>query len=152
MKLVNITFLSWCITDHTASVSSVVMKMWVQPCISSTFSWPTGRMSLIPFHKVCVVDLRHVKEPYRAWLRCFVSHMSQPLFLTYDSPASVPDGSVCWIRMIWMHVLGLTASHLLLICPNLGYGTILTVAFTHQDCSASSLVWFGFLVYLYLYI
>jgi hypothetical protein len=36
-----------------------------------------------------------------------------------------------------MRVLGLQASHLLLIHTNLGYGTILMVACTHQGCSAS---------------
>jgi hypothetical protein len=91
-----------------------------------------------------VVDLWHVKGPYRAWVRCFVGQTSRSLFLTRDSPASLPDGSGCWIRMIKMHVLGLKASHLLLICTNLGYGTVLTVACACQGCSASDLVWFGF--------
>jgi hypothetical protein len=59
--------------------------------------------------KICSVHLLwrevmllvpHVKEHYRAWVRCFVSKISRTLCLTHDSPASIPDGSVCWIRMI----------------------------------------------------
>jgi hypothetical protein len=42
-----------------------------------------------------------------------------------------------------MRVLGLQASHLLLIRTNLGCGTVLTAACARQDCSASGLVWFG---------
>jgi hypothetical protein len=42
--------------------------------------------------------------------------------------------------MIQLHVLGLQAGHVLLICTNLGYGTILMVACTHQGCSAGGLV------------
>jgi hypothetical protein len=41
-----------------------------------------------------------------------------------------------------MCVLGLKASHLLLIPINLGNGTVLTAACAHQGCSASG--WFGF--------
>jgi hypothetical protein len=36
-----------------------------------------------------------------------------------------------------MRVLGLQASHLLLIRTNLGYGTVLTAACVRQGCSAS---------------
>jgi hypothetical protein len=42
--------------------------------------------------------------------------------------------------MIRMHVLGLRASHLLVIRPNLGYGTVLTAACARQGCGASVLV------------
>jgi hypothetical protein len=38
--------------------------------------------------------------------------------------------------MIPMIVLGLKASHLLLIRTNLGYGTLLTAACARQGCSA----------------
>jgi hypothetical protein len=31
-----------------------------------------------------VVDLRHVKEPYTAWVRCFVGQISRTRFLTRD--------------------------------------------------------------------
>jgi hypothetical protein len=40
-----------------------------------------------------------------------------------------------------MSVLGLQASHLLLIRTNSGYGTVLTPACGHQDCSAGGLFW-----------
>jgi hypothetical protein len=53
--------------------------------------------------------------------------ISRTLFLTVDSPASLPDGSV----------LGLQASHLLLILTNLGYETVLTAACARQGCSAT---------------
>jgi hypothetical protein len=76
------------------------------------------------------------KEPYRAWVRCFVGRISRPLFLTGDSPASLPDGSGCWIRMIRISALGREASHLLLIRTNLGYGTVLTAACALQGCNA----------------
>jgi hypothetical protein len=36
-----------------------------------------------------------------------------------------------------MRVLGLQASHLLLIRTNLGYGTVLTAACARQGCSAT---------------
>jgi hypothetical protein len=49
-------------------------------------------------------------------------------FLTLDSPASLPDGSGCWIRMIRMSVLRLQTGHQLLIPTNLSYGTLLTAA------------------------
>jgi hypothetical protein len=39
--------------------------------------------------------------------------------------------------MIRMSVLGLLASHLLLIHTNLGCGTVLMAACTHKGCSAS---------------
>jgi hypothetical protein len=83
-----------------------------------------------------VVDLRHVEEPYRAWVRCFVGRLSQTLFLTHDSPALLPDGSGCWIRMI-LTVLRQQLSHLCLIHTNLGYGTVLTAACAHLGCSAT---------------
>jgi hypothetical protein len=55
-------------------------------------------------------------------VKCFVAKLADP-FLARDS-ASLPDGSDCWIRMIWLRVLGLEASHLPLIRTNLGYGTV----------------------------
>jgi hypothetical protein len=36
-----------------------------------------------------------------------------------------------------MSMLGQLTGHLLLICTDLGYGTVLTVACTRQGCSAS---------------
>jgi hypothetical protein len=42
-----------------------------------------------------VIDSMHVKEPDRARVRCFVGQISRTLFLTRDSPASLPDGSGC---------------------------------------------------------
>jgi hypothetical protein len=81
--------------------------------------------------------LRHVKEPYRAWVRYFVGKISQTPFLTLDSPPSLSDGSGCWIGMIGMRVLGRQASHLLLIRTSLGYGTVLTAACARQGCSAT---------------
>jgi hypothetical protein len=84
--------------------------------------------------------LRHVKEPYRARVRCFVGQISRTLFLTRDSPASLTDGSVCWIRLIHTRVLELQASHLLLIRTNLGYGTVLTAACAYRGCGANGLV------------
>jgi hypothetical protein len=65
------------------------------------------------------------------------------LFLIPDSPASLPDDSGCWIRIIRVHVLGLEANHLCLIRTALGYGTVLMAACTCQGCSATGLVWFG---------
>jgi hypothetical protein len=67
-------------------------------------------------------------------------------FLTHDFPASLPDGSGYLIRMIRVHVLGLQASHLLLIRTYLGYGTVLMAACAHLGCSASGLVCFWFFV------
>jgi hypothetical protein len=81
-------------------------------------------------------------QPYRAWLRCFVGKISRKLFLIRDSPASLPDGSGCWIRTIRMRVLWLQASHVLLIPTNLGYGTVLTAACARQSCSASDFLFF----------
>jgi hypothetical protein len=46
------------------------------------------------------------------------------------------NGSDCWIRMIRVSVLRLQASHLLLICANLGYGTVLTLAGACQGCNS----------------
>jgi hypothetical protein len=46
-----------------------------------------------------------------------------------------------------MHVFGLQPSHLLLICTNISYGTVLTVACAHQGCSASGLVFWFFYVF-----
>jgi hypothetical protein len=66
----------------------------------------------------------------------FLRSVSHPWY----SPASLPDGSGCWIRMIRTRVLGLQASHLLLIGTNWGYGTVLTAACALQGCSASGLV------------
>jgi hypothetical protein len=88
-----------------------------------------------------VVDLRHVKEPYTAWVRCFVGQIYQPLFLTRDSPASLPDGSGCWMRMIWMRVLGLQTSHLLLKYTKSGYGTVLTAACARQGSSVGGFMY-----------
>jgi hypothetical protein len=58
-------------------------------------------------------------------------------FLTHVSPASLPDGSGCWIRMIRMSVLGQQTSHLLLIRTNFGYGTALTAACARQGFSTT---------------
>jgi hypothetical protein len=57
------------------------------------------------------------------------------LFLTCDSPASLSDGSGCWIKMIRMSVLWRQTSHLLPILTKLGYGTVLTAACALQGCS-----------------
>jgi hypothetical protein len=65
-----------------------------------------------------------------------IGQISRYLFLTHDSPASLPDGSGCWIRMIQMSALGLQASHLLFIRTNSGHGTVLMAAFARQGCSA----------------
>jgi hypothetical protein len=54
-----------------------------------------GFLWVIKIHPSEVVDLRHVKEPYTAWVSCFFGQISRPLFLTRDSPASLPDGSGC---------------------------------------------------------
>jgi hypothetical protein len=67
------------------------------------------------------------------------------MFLIRDSLASLTDGSRYWIRTIRMRVLGLQASHLLLIRTNLGCGTVLTAACARRGCSANDLVWFGLL-------
>jgi hypothetical protein len=80
------------------------------------------------------------KETCKAWVRCFVGQISRPLFLTRDSPASLLDGSDCWVSMIRMRVLGLQTSHVLLKCTNLGYGTVLTAAYARQGCSAGGLI------------
>jgi hypothetical protein len=82
-----------------------------------------------------VVDLRHGKEPYRAQVRCFVGKMSRSLLLTRDSPASLPDGSGCCIRMIrvcWGCSLATCSSYALTeaIEP-------LTAACAHQGSSAT---------------
>jgi hypothetical protein len=70
-------------------------------------------------------------------VRRFVIKIFRTLFLTRDSPASLQDGSGCCIGMIRISVLGLQASHLLLIRTNLGYGTVLTAACARQGCSAT---------------
>jgi hypothetical protein len=81
---------------------------------------------------------------------CFVGQISRPLFLTRNSPASLPDGSGCCIRIIRMRVLGLQASHLLLIRTNLGYGTVLTAACARQGCSATDYCYY-IILKLYLH-
>jgi hypothetical protein len=63
----------------------------------------------------------------------FLRSVSHPWY----SPASLPDGSGCWITMIRMSVLGQKASHLLLIRTNSGYGAVLTTACACQGCSAT---------------
>jgi hypothetical protein len=65
-------------------------------------------------------------------LQNFPTPVSHPWY----SPASLPDGSGCWIRLITMCVLRQKASHLLLIRTNSGYGTLLTAACVRQGCSA----------------
>jgi hypothetical protein len=35
-----------------------------------------------------------------AWVRCFVGQISWPFSHPWYSPASLPDGSGCWIRLI----------------------------------------------------
>jgi hypothetical protein len=96
-----------------------------------TVSWRTKKLWLIWYRA------GHLKEPYRAWVRYFVGHISQPLFLSRDSAASLPDGSACWIKMIRMRVLRREASHLFLIPTNLGYGTVVTAACARQGISAT---------------
>jgi hypothetical protein len=75
-------------------------------------------------------------------VRCFVGKISRTLSLTRDSPASLPDGSGCWIRVIRMSVLRRQASHLLLIRTNSGYVSVLTAACVRWGCSASDLVFY----------
>jgi hypothetical protein len=58
-------------------------------------------------------------------MSCFFGKISRTQFLTHDSPASLPGGSV----------LGLQTSHLLLIRTNLGYGTVSMAACARQGCS-----------------
>jgi hypothetical protein len=77
-------------------------------------------------------------------VRCFVGRITRPLFLTRDSPSSLPDGSSCWIRMITMRVLRLRASHLLLIRTKSGYGTVPTVACASQGCSDRDFYYYYF--------
>jgi hypothetical protein len=72
-------------------------------------------------------------------MRCFIGQICRSLFVTRDSPVSLPDGSGCGIGMIGLRVLGQEASHLLLIRTDLGYGTVLTAACALQCCSASGL-------------
>jgi hypothetical protein len=50
-----------------------------------------------------------------------------------------------------MRVLGLQASHLLLIRTNLGYGTVLTAACTPQGCSACGLVFSAYLNVIFIF-
>jgi hypothetical protein len=87
--------------------------------------------------KFHVVDLRHVKEPYRAWVRCFVGQISWPLFLTrdilllrYQMALVVESG---WFETM----LGQQVSHLLLKYTKSGYETVLTAACASQGCSAT---------------
>jgi hypothetical protein len=87
-----------------------------------------------------MVVFTRVKEPYRAWVRCFDGRISRTLFLTRDSPPSLPDGSGCWFRMSRMNVLRLQTSHLLLIRTNWGYGTVLMAACACQGCSSTLLL------------
>jgi hypothetical protein len=119
-------------------VSSTIFSV-----ISLTNLSKTG--SFFFFGQSHAIDLGHVKEPYRAWVRCFFGQIYRPLFLTRDSPASLPDGSGCRIRMVRMRVLGLQTSHLILIRTNLVYGTALAAACARQACSVSGFffVWFG---------
>jgi hypothetical protein len=80
-------------------------------------------------------------------VRCFAGKISRTLFLTRDSPASVTDGSGCWLRMLRTSVLGRSVSHLLLIRTNLGHGTLLTAACARQGCSATD-----YYYYYYYYV
>jgi hypothetical protein len=82
-------------------------------------------------------------------VRCFVGKPSRTLFLTCDSPASLPGGSGCWIRMIRMSVLRQQTSHLLLICTNFGYGTVLMAACAHPQCSATQYYYYNYYYYYY---
>jgi hypothetical protein len=68
-------------------------------------------------------------------VRCFVGQISWPA-----SPASLPDGSGCWIRLIRKPVLWQWASHLLLKYTESGYETVLTAACARQGCSATEWV------------
>jgi hypothetical protein len=78
-----------------------------------------------------------VPDSFHHSKRCFVGKVSQTLFLTRDSPASLWDGSCCWFETIGMNVLRQKTSHLLLIRTNLDYGTILTAACACLGCSAT---------------
>jgi hypothetical protein len=87
-----------------------------------------------------VVDLRHVKEPYTAWVRCFVGQISWPVSHPWYSPASLPEGSGCWIRLIRKPVLWQQVSHLLHKYTESGYETVLTSACARQGCSTKEWV------------
>jgi hypothetical protein len=50
-----------------------------------------------------------------------------------------------------MRVLGLQASHLLLIRTNLGYGTVLTAACARQGCSATDYYYYYYYYYYHYY-
>jgi hypothetical protein len=53
------------------------------------------------------------------------------------SPASLPDGSGCWIRLIRKPVTWEQVSHLLHKYTESGYETVLTAACGRQGCSAT---------------
>jgi hypothetical protein len=80
--------------------------------------------------------LQHVKEPHRAWVRCFVVKLSQILFLTRDPPASLPDVSGCWIRTIRI-MSRQQISHLLHMLTNLGCRTVFTAAWARPGYKAT---------------
>jgi hypothetical protein len=74
----------------------------------------------------------------------------RPNFLTCfspASPASLPDGSGCWIRLIRKPVLWQQVSHLLHKYTEWGYETVLTAACARQGCSATE--WVSEWVYFY---
>jgi hypothetical protein len=77
------------------------------------------------------------KRNLQSMIEMLFCKISRPLFLTGDSPASLPDGSGCWIRMIRLSVFRWQPSRLLLICTNLGHGNVLTAACALRGCSAS---------------
>jgi hypothetical protein len=91
------------------------------------------------------------KRTLQSMSEMFVSKISWTLFLTRDSPASLVNGSGCWIRVIRMSVLRRQPSHLLLIHTNLGYGTVLTAACAHQGCNAIDYYYYYYLHHHYYY-
>jgi hypothetical protein len=69
--------------------------------------------------------------------------LCRPNFLTCfspASPASLPDGSGCWIRLIRKPVTWQQVSHLLLKYTESGYETVLTAACARQGSSTTEWV------------
>jgi hypothetical protein len=118
---------SYCLYIVAVDYKAVVIVIMI---ISGVMYWS------VSFSKLDSTPFRF----YTSWVRRFVGQISRPLCLTLDFPASLPDGSGCWIRMIRMCVLGRQTSHLLLIRTNYGYGAVLTAACARQGCSASGSV------------
>jgi hypothetical protein len=114
-------------------------------CFMNTATWLQQTIIIIGLKvsRTCVIInvtkqsiVKFVKDSPLAWVRCFVGKISRTLFLIRDSPASLPDGSGCSIRMIRI-VLRQQPSHLFLIRTNIGYGTVLTAACARKGCSAT---------------